>query len=71
MIHQAKKVEYIETTSEEEALLLEEQLIKQYLPEYNRLLKHNSKYVWIRYSTDDFPRVITVRKRQNDKATYI
>lgn len=71
MVHQAYQVEYIETTTEEEALLLEEQLIKQYYPEYNRLLKHNSNYVWIKYTDEDFPKVQIVRKRKSDKATYI
>ena len=71
MVQQAHRVEYIQTRSEEEALLLEEQLIKQYLPEYNRLLKHNSNYVWIKYSNEEFPRVSIVRKRNNDGSTYI
>ncbi len=71
MVHKAKKIEYIEATSEEEALLLEEELIKSYLPEYNRLLKYNSNYVYIRFSPEEFPQVNVVRKRSNDWAEYI
>ncbi len=71
MVHQAHLVEYIQTRTEEEALLLEESLIKQYLPEYNRLLKHNSNYVWIKYTNEEFPQVMVVRKRKTDGATYI
>lgn len=71
MVHQADHIEYIETTSEEEALLLEEQLIKQYMPDYNRLLKHNSNYVFIKYTNETFPQVMIVRKRRDDGATYI
>ncbi len=71
MVHQADRVEYIETTSEEEALLLEEQLIKKYMPDYNRLLKYNSNYVFIKYTNEPFPQVMIVRKRRDDGATYI
>jgi excinuclease ABC subunit C len=71
MVHHALSVQYIETATEEEALLLEEQLIKQHKPDYNRLLKHNSNYVYIRRSKEDFPKVQIVRKRRDDKATYV
>jgi len=71
MVYNARAVEYIIVWTEEEALILEEQMIKQYLPEYNRLLKYNSKYVRIRYSVWDFPKVSISRKRREDKATYI
>lgn len=50
MLARAHKVERIETSSEQEALLLEENMIKQYQPEYNRLLKHNTQYVYIHIS---------------------
>ncbi len=71
MVVQAHTVEYIQTRTEEEALLLEEQLIKNYLPEYNRLLKNNSNYLWVKYTDEDFPQIQIVRKRKNDKAIYI
>lgn len=71
MVQSAHHVEFIEVGTEEEALLLEEQMIKQYKPEYNRLLKYNSKYVWIRYSKSDFPKVTISRRRRDDWAVYI
>jgi len=71
MLHAASSVEYIETASEQEALLLEEELIKERLPDYNRLLKYNSNYVYIRYSDEEFPKIEIVRKRKKDKAVYI
>jgi len=71
MVYMADQIEYISTESEEKALLLEEEMIKQYLPDYNRLLKHNSNYVYIKISDHEFPKVEIVRKKRNDKSTYV
>ncbi len=71
MIYSARTIERIETATEEDALLLEEDLIKMYLPDYNRLLKHNSNYVYLKFTNEDFPKVEIVRKRKQDWATYI
>ena len=71
MMYSAVSIEFIQTTTEEEALLLEEALIKQYKPDYNKLLKHNTNYLYIRYTNEEFPKVEIVRKRKNDKATYV
>jgi len=71
MVASAATIEYVQTGSEKEALLLEEELIKQYMPPYNRLLKHNSNYVYVRISKEEFPKVSIVRKRRDDKAIYI
>jgi excinuclease ABC subunit C len=71
MVAIAETVEFVEVSSESDALTLEENLIKQYLPEYNRLLKHNSNHIYIKFSKEDFPAVTLSRTRFKDRATYI
>jgi excinuclease ABC subunit C len=64
MIESTKEVEYIETDSELEALLLENNLIKELRPRYNILMKDDKSYVYIKVNLDeDFPRVRLVRER--------
>ncbi|MEG2351347.1 MAG: excinuclease ABC subunit UvrC, partial [Bacilli bacterium] len=55
--------EYIVTTSEVEALLLEINLIKKYTPKYNILLKDNKMYPYIEITGDKYPRLIISRPR--------
>lgn len=71
MVEQADHVEFIEVSSEEDALTLEENLIKEHLPDYNKLLRHNSNSIFIRFSKEDFPCVSVTRYRKKDGATYI
>ncbi len=71
MISSAGRVEWIETPSEADALLLEDNLIKTHLPEYNKLLRNNSSYVFLKISKGDFPTFRIVKKRTNDGSTYI
>lgn len=58
MVNQAKTIDYILTTNELEALLLESNLIKQHRPKYNVILKDdkNYKYIKIDYQ-DNFPKI--------------
>jgi excinuclease ABC subunit C len=63
--------EFIVTGSELEALILECNLIKKYRPRYNVRLKDDKRYPYIKISMqDDFPRIYTVRRMQNDGARY-
>lgn len=71
MVAQAAYIEWIETPSEADALLFEDNLIKQHLPEYNKLLRNNSSYVFLKINKGDFPTFRIVKKRSNDGSTYI
>lgn len=71
MIPQIKKVEYIITSSESEALMLESTLIKQHQPPFNIDLKDDKSFLYIKITLDeDFPRVFTVRRVLKDGAKY-
>jgi len=71
MVNQAKTIDYILTTNELEALLLESNLIKQHRPKYNVILKDdkNYKYIKIDYQ-NDFPKIYSVRKIEKGPAQY-
>lgn len=64
-------IEYIITGSEVEALILEETLVKTHKPRYNILLKDDKRYPYIRVAwADDYPKVETIRRVENDGARY-
>ena len=56
--------------SEADALLLENNLIKQFKPRYNILLKDSKTYPWICVSADEFPRVFLTRRMVRDGSRY-
>ena len=63
--------EYIVTESEQEALLLENSLIKEHKPKYNIRLKDDKTYPYIKVDlAEDFPRVYVTRRTANDGARY-
>ncbi|MGL6108112.1 excinuclease ABC subunit UvrC [Romboutsia sp.] len=71
MVKNIYKFEYIITDSELEALILECNLIKQYRPKYNVLLRDDKTYPYIKITTnEDYPRVLKVRRVNKDKAKY-
>ena len=71
MVKNIYSFEYIITDSELEALILECNLIKQYKPKYNVLLRDDKTYPYIKVSVnEEFPRILKVRKIQKDKARY-
>ncbi|RDY25457.1 excinuclease ABC subunit UvrC [Romboutsia weinsteinii] len=71
MVKNIYKFEYIITDSELEALILECNLIKQYRPKYNVLLRDDKTYPYIKVTTnEDYPRVLKVRRVSKDKAKY-
>jgi excinuclease ABC subunit C len=71
MVKNIQKFEYIITDSELEALILECNLIKQYRPKYNVLLRDDKTYPYIKITiNEDYPRVLKVRRVIKDKAKY-
>ena len=70
MVGQVHDFDTIIVGSEFEALVLENALIKQYMPRYNILLKDDKGYPFVRLSRDDYPRFSVVGRVQNDGARY-
>ncbi len=65
------RFEYIVTDSELEALVLENNLIKEYSPKYNTLLKDDKTYPYIKVTVgEDFPRILFSRTMKKDKSRY-
>ena len=56
--------------TEADALLLENNLIKQYKPRYNILLKDSKTYPWIVITNEEYPRVFLTRRVENGRGTY-
>lgn len=71
MVSQVESFEYIVTDSEFEALVLECSLIKQHSPRYNILLKDDKGYHYIKITKDEWPRIFSVNKVDDDGAVYI
>lgn len=63
-------IETIVTQTENEALLLEAQLIKSYRPRYNISLKDDKHFPYVKLTADPFPRLLIVRQREADGARY-
>jgi excinuclease ABC subunit C len=64
-------IDFLITTNEKEALLLENGLIKQFRPRYNVRLKDDKTYLSLRLDTrEDYPRITVVRRYKKDGALY-
>lgn len=63
-------IHHIVVNNEEDALLLENNLIKKHKPQYNILLKDDKTYPWIAILNEPFPRVIQTRRHVRDGSTY-
>ncbi len=71
MVTLIARFEYIVTDSELEALVLENNLIKEYSPKYNTLLKYDKTYPYIKVTLgEDFPRILFSREMKKDKSKY-
>ena len=71
LVQRIKDFEYIVTESEQEALLLENSLIKRHKPRFNARLKDDKTYPYIKVDmTEDFPRVYVTRRSADDGARY-
>ncbi|MBZ0221065.1 MAG: excinuclease ABC subunit UvrC [Candidatus Methylomirabilis sp.] len=64
-------IDYIVTTNEKEALLLEDTLLKRHKPRYNIRLKDSKTYVSIKITMKEkFPRILVTRQRKKDGSRY-
>ena len=70
LVSKIADIKFIVVESEAEALLLENNLIKQYKPRYNIMLKDDKTYPWICVKNEPFPRVFLTRKKVNDGSDY-
>ena len=70
LVSKIVRIEHIVVATENDALLLENNLIKKYQPRYNILLKDGKSYPWICISNERFPRVFFTRKMLKDGSTY-
>lgn len=71
MVSKIVRFEYIVTDTELEALILENNLIKENRPKYNTLLKDDKTYPYIKVTVrEDFPRILLTRQFKKDGAKY-
>ncbi len=70
MLKRAERLSYVVVDSEADALLLENNLIKEHQPRYNILLKDDKTFPWICIKKEQFPRVFSTRNLIKDGSSY-
>lgn len=71
MVEQIARFEYIVTDSELEALVLENNLIKEHSPKYNTMLKDDKTYPYIKVTLgEEYPRILFSREIKKDRSKY-
>ncbi|HWL25444.1 MAG TPA: excinuclease ABC subunit UvrC [Ureibacillus sp.] len=70
LVSEIEDFEYIVTSSDLEALILELNLIKLHDPKYNIMLKDDKTYPYIKITNEKYPRILITRKVKKDKAKY-
>jgi excinuclease ABC subunit C len=70
LVNKIHDIKYIVVGSEQDALLLENNLIKQHQPRYNIQLKDDKTFPWICIKNENFPRVFSTRNRIDDGSLY-
>ncbi len=70
MVSKVCDVRFVVVESESDALLLENNLIKKYLPRYNILLKDDKTFPWICISNEPFPKIYSTRNIKKDGSLY-
>ena len=70
LVRQIQMIDHIVVETETDALLLENNLIKEYQPRYNVLLKDDKSYPFICVKNEPFPRVFSTRNPVNDGSAY-
>ena len=69
LVNNIRDLKYIVVNNEEEALLLENNLIKRYKPRYNVLLKDDKTYPLICITNEFYPRIFVTRRRMKGNGT--
>ncbi len=70
LVSNAKSIEYITTSNEYEAFILENNLIKKYSPRYNIQLKDGKSYPSLKITHEEFPRFYKTRQIKKDGSSY-
>jgi len=70
LLSEARDIDYILVDNEKEALALENNLIKQYKPRFNILLRDDKTYPYIKLTHEKYPRVYVTRRLRKDGAIY-
>jgi excinuclease ABC subunit C len=70
LVSEARDIEYILVDNEKEALALENNLIKQWKPRFNILLRDDKTYPYIKVTNEEYPRVFVTRRLVKDGSSY-
>jgi excinuclease ABC subunit C len=70
LVSKIENIKYVVVENESDALLLENNFIKKYLPRYNVLLKDDKTFPWICIKNEKFPRVFLTRRLEKDGSEY-
>ncbi len=70
LVDKVKYIEFIVASSEAEALLLENNLIKKHVPKYNVRLVDDENYPYIKITDDDYPRILKVYSIRGENGVY-
>ncbi len=70
LVRKIKEIKHIVVDTEQDALLLENNLIKKYQPRYNALLKDDKSYPWLCIKSEPFARILSTRQFIRDGSAY-
>jgi excinuclease ABC subunit C len=70
LMQEAADLDYIAVRTEKEALLLEQTLIKRHRPRFNVRLTDDKQYPYLKLTSEPYPRLLKVHRREDDGATY-